>query len=51
MSLADLTAAAQLSVADYLGGIDWNGHDQARDWYAVFKSRRASARCSPNAWT
>ncbi|GMM61730.1 glutathione S-transferase family protein [Novosphingobium pituita] len=39
MSLADLTAAAQLSVADYLGGIDWNGHDQARDWYAVFKSR------------
>jgi glutathione S-transferase len=39
MSLADLAAAAQLSVADYLGGIDWNGHDQARDWYAVFKSR------------
>ncbi|NKJ40688.1 MULTISPECIES: glutathione S-transferase family protein [unclassified Novosphingobium] len=39
MSLADLTAAAQLSVADYLGGIDWNGHEQARDWYAVFKSR------------
>jgi len=39
MSLADLAAAAQLSVADYLGGIGWNGHDQARDWYAVFKSR------------
>jgi len=39
MSLADLAAAAQLSVADYLGGIDWNGHEQARDWYAVFKSR------------
>ena len=39
MSLADLAAAAQLSVADYLGGIDWSGHDQVRAWYSVFKSR------------
>ena len=39
MSLADLAAAAQLSVCDYLGGLDWNGHDQARAWYSVFKSR------------
>ncbi|TCD06407.1 glutathione S-transferase family protein [Erythrobacteraceae bacterium CFH 75059] len=39
MSLADLTAAAQISVADYLNGIDWRGHDPARAWYAVFKSR------------
>lgn len=39
MSLADLAAAAQISVADYLGGIDWQGHDQARNWYSVFKSR------------
>ena len=39
MSLADLAAAAHLSVVDYLGGIDWNGHDQARAWYSVFKSR------------
>jgi glutathione S-transferase len=39
MSMADLAAAAQISVADYLGGIDWAGHDQARGWYAVFKSR------------
>ena len=39
MSLADLAAAAQLSVADYLGGIDWSGHEQARGWYTVFKSR------------
>ena len=39
MSLADLAAAAQVSVAEYLGGIDWRGHDQARGWYAVFKSR------------
>lgn len=39
MSLADLAAAAQLSVADYLGGLDWSGHEQARGWYSVFKSR------------
>jgi glutathione S-transferase len=39
MSLADLAAAAQISVADYLGGIDWKGHDQTRGWYSVFKSR------------
>jgi len=39
MSLADLAAAAQISVADYLGGIDWSGHEQTRNWYSVFKSR------------
>ncbi len=39
LSLADLTAAAHLSVADYLGGIDWRGHKQTVDWYAVMKSR------------
>lgn len=39
LSLADIAAAAQISVADYLGGIDWTGHDQTRNWYAVVKSR------------
>ena len=39
MSLADLAAAAQISVADYLGGIDWTNHEQSRGWYSVFKSR------------
>lgn len=39
MSMADLAAAAQISVADYLGGIDWNGHEQTKAWYAMFKSR------------
>lgn len=39
LSLADLTAAAQISVADYLGGIDWSSHEQARSWYLVLKSR------------
>jgi glutathione S-transferase len=39
LSLADLTAAAHLSVADYLGGLDWRGHKQTTDWYSVMKSR------------
>jgi glutathione S-transferase len=39
LTLADLAAAAQLSVADYLGGVDWRGHKQTTDWYAVMKSR------------
>ncbi len=39
MSMADLAAAAQISVADYLGGIDWAGHEQTKAWYAMFKSR------------
>ena len=41
MSLADLAAAAQISVADYLGAIDWTGHEQTRAWYSMFKSRPA----------
>jgi glutathione S-transferase len=39
LTMADLAAAAHLSVADYLGGIDWRGHKQTVDWYAVMKSR------------
>lgn len=39
MSLADFAAAAQISVADYLGGLDWSGHEQAAEWYSVIKSR------------
>jgi glutathione S-transferase len=39
MSLADLAAAAQISVADYLGGIDWKTHAPAKRWYVGMKSR------------
>ena len=39
LSLADFAAAAQISVADYLGGIDWDGHKAAHSWYRVIKSR------------
>lgn len=39
LSLADFAAAAQISVIDYLGGLDWRGHEDAHGWYRVIKSR------------
>lgn len=41
ISLADLACAAHLSVADYLGGLDWRGHEETRIWYSGMKSRRS----------
>ncbi|RME64260.1 MAG: glutathione S-transferase family protein [Alphaproteobacteria bacterium] len=38
-SAADIAAAAQMSVVDYLGGIDWDSAGGARDWYVRVKSR------------
>ncbi|WAT19361.1 glutathione S-transferase family protein [Aurantiacibacter sp. MUD11] len=43
LSLADFAAAAQLSVIDYLDCMDWSGHEQARGWYRVMKSRPSFA--------
>ena len=37
--LADIAAAAHLSVADYLNGVDWTGHGEAKQWYSAIKSR------------
>lgn len=39
MSLADFAAAAQISVSDYLEGVDFAGHEGAHAWYRVIKSR------------
>lgn len=39
MSLADLAAAAHLSVLDYQGDVDWSVSEPAHDWYARIKSR------------
>jgi len=39
ISLADLAAAATLSVLDYLGEVPWESEPAARDWYARIKSR------------
>jgi len=38
-SLADVTAAAHLSVVDYLGDVPWDKHELAKDWYVRIKSR------------
>jgi len=38
-TLADITAAAHLSIIDYLGDIDWDNYKYAKTWYAKVKSR------------
>ena len=38
-SLADITAAAHISVLDYLGDVPWHEHEGAKNWYARAKSR------------
>lgn len=39
LTLADLTAAAHLSLVDYTGDVPWDEHPFARNWYARIKSR------------
>jgi glutathione S-transferase len=39
LSYADLAAAAQLSVVDYLGDVPWEEDGAAKEWYARVKSR------------
>ena len=39
LSLADLAAAAHLSVLDFSGDVDWSVSPAAKDWYARIKSR------------
>ena len=41
MTLADFSAAAQLSCLDYTSDVDWNRHEVLKDWYAKIKSRPA----------
>lgn len=38
-SYADISAATQLSVIDYLGDVPWDKYPDAHDWYARIKSR------------
>ena len=39
LSLADIAAASHLSVLDYLGDVPWAHYPDAKDWYALIKSR------------
>lgn len=40
-SLADIAAAAHISLIDYLGDVPWDDHEDARTWYMRVKSRPA----------
>ncbi len=39
LTIADLTAAAHLSIVDYLGDVPWNDYKNTKLWYAKIKSR------------
>lgn len=39
LTLADISAAAQISCLDYLGDIDWDKLEMVKGWYALIKSR------------
>lgn len=41
LSMADLAAAAQISVVDYLGSVPWEEFKYAKIWYSKIKSRPA----------
>ncbi len=38
-TLADISAAAQLSIIDYLGDVPWENYKNAKLWYSKIKSR------------
>lgn len=41
LTLADISAAAQLSSLDYFGDVPWEHSKEAKEWYALIKSRPA----------
>ena len=40
ISVADFSAACQISVLDYFGDINWHHYLPARDWYGMIKSHK-----------
>ncbi|MDR2760547.1 MAG: glutathione S-transferase domain-containing protein, partial [Rickettsiales bacterium] len=38
-SIADISAAAQISVLDYLGMADWEKHEKFKEWYISIKQK------------
>ncbi len=40
-SLADISAAAHISVLDYLGDVNWEDNPLVKEWYMKVKSRRS----------
>jgi glutathione S-transferase len=39
VTLADITCAAHLSLADYVDAVPWERHQSVKEWYALIKSR------------
>ena len=39
LSMADIAAAAQVSLLDYAHAINWDEYPGVKDWYVRFKSR------------
>lgn len=39
LTIADITAASQISILDYLGEINWEEWDLIKEWYILIKSR------------
>ncbi len=39
ITLADMAAAAHISVVDYLGELPWDNYPEVKEWYAQIKSR------------
>lgn len=38
-TLADISAAAQISVLDFLGDVPWDRNEKVKHWYSLIKSR------------
>tara|TARA_R110000868_G_scaffold225042_6_gene477295 strand:+ start:498 stop:1166 length:669 start_codon:yes stop_codon:yes gene_type:complete len=39
VTIADISAAANISLVDYCGDVPWDDHPLAKEWYVRFKSR------------
>ncbi len=39
VTVADMSAAANISLVDYCGDVPWRDHPLAKEWYVRFKSR------------
>ena len=50
LSLANLAAAAQLSVLDYFGDVPWRGFNHVKTWYMKLKSRPAFRPILADRW-
>jgi glutathione S-transferase len=40
ITVADFSAAAQISVLDYFGDINWQHYQSAKEWYSLIKSHK-----------